>query len=154
MLENPGGIVYGTIIVATLLAAESARQETYLQTIAAVVIALLTYWLTIAYAHYAGERFEHGEHFQLGDFGHAAVRELTLLLGGVIPLIELVIAWIAGAPLPLAVTIDVWFGVALVVVGELLIAIRAGLTGRELVAQTAVGGLLGLLVIGLRIVLH
>ena len=31
MPANAGGLVYGTILVATLLAAESARSETYAQ---------------------------------------------------------------------------------------------------------------------------
>jgi hypothetical protein len=58
MLPNAGGLVYGTIVVATLLATESARSETYGKTIGAVVVALLTYWLVITYSQYAGERLE------------------------------------------------------------------------------------------------
>ena len=40
------------------------------------------------------------------------------------------------------------------VVLELVIGIRAELTGHELVRQTAVGAVLGLLVIALRVLLH
>src|ERR1035441_8833725 len=45
MPTNPGRLVYGTIAVGALLAAESARQETYVETVFAVAITLLLYWL-------------------------------------------------------------------------------------------------------------
>ena len=41
-LLNPGGLVYGTILVATLLAAESPKRETYAKTVAAVASARKT----------------------------------------------------------------------------------------------------------------
>ena len=44
MPTNPGRLVYGTIAVGALLAAESARQETYVETVFAVAITLLLYW--------------------------------------------------------------------------------------------------------------
>ena len=64
MPDNAGGLVYGTILVATLLSAESARSETYLKTVGAVVVTLLAYWVTISYSEFAGERLERGEHFR------------------------------------------------------------------------------------------
>lgn len=151
---NAGGVVYGTIIVATLLAAESAQRETYGETVAAVVVALITYWLAVAYSHYAGERLEHEQHFEAAGFARAARRELTLLGGAVIPLVALLVFWAGGAALTTAVTGAVWCAAAVIVLTEVVIGIRAELTGRELVTQTAVGALLGVLVIVLRVVLH
>jgi len=53
---NPAGLIYGTIAVAALLAAESARRETYVETVGAVLITLLLYWLAHSYAGFTGER--------------------------------------------------------------------------------------------------
>jgi hypothetical protein len=154
MLPNSAGVVYGTIAVAALLAAETARSETYAETVAAVLITLVLYWLAHAYSEFTGRRLEGGEPFSLAGFGRTAVHELSVLIGAAIPLLALVIAWIAGAQLTTAVTASVWVAAAMIVAFELTIAIRAHAPRRELVAQTAFGMLLGLLVIALRVVLH
>ena len=60
----------------------------------------------------------------------------------------------AGAALTTAVSAAIWFAAAAVVGTEILIGVRAELTGRELVRQSAVGALLGLLVIAVRVLLH
>jgi hypothetical protein len=154
MLPTAGGLVYGTIVVATLLATESARSETYGKTIGAVVVALLTYWLVIAYSQYAGERLEREEAFEYSAFARTAIRELSLLYGSALPLLAVLICWGAGASLTLAIRVGVWVAVAAIIGAELVTGIRADLKGRELVRQTAVGAFLGLLVIALRLLLH
>ena len=154
MPDNAGGLVYGTILVATLLAAESARRETYVKTVAAVLVTLLAYWLTISYAEFAGERLERAAHFNYRGFARTAVRELTLLYGAAVPLLVLLVLWAAGAALSTAVSAAIWFAAAAVVGTEILIGIRAELTGGELVRQSAFGALLGLQVIVVRVLLH
>ena len=151
---NPGGLVYGTILVATLLAAESAKRETYPRTIGAVVLALIIYWLSVSYAAYTGERVREGEHFALEGFRRAATHELTVILGALVPLVVLVISWAGEASLTNAVTIAIWASVALIVVIEVAIGVRSQLTGREMVVQSAFGIMLGLLVVALRVLLH
>jgi membrane protein YqaA with SNARE-associated domain len=154
MPDNAGGLVYGTILVATLLAAESARRDTYLDTVGAVLLALLTYWLTLTYAHYTGERLEHEEHFRYGAFARAAARELTLLYGSLVPLVGILVCWAAGAALGTAVNVAVASAAAAIIAAEIVIGVRADLERGELVRQTVVGALLGLLVISLRLLLH
>lgn len=154
MPDNAGGLLYGTILVATLLSAESARRETYVKTIAAVLVTLLAYWLTISYSEYAGKRLERGERFAYGAFARTASRELTLFYGGAVPMVVLLVFWAAGAALTTAVGAAIWCAAAAVVGTETVIGIRAELTGRELVRQSAVGALLGLLVIAVRVLLH
>jgi hypothetical protein len=154
MLPNAGGLVYGTIVVATLLAAESARSETYGKTVGAVIIALLTYWLVIAYSEYAGERLEQEAPFEYSAFARTAVRELALFYGSAGPLLAVLICWAAGASLTLAIRVAVWVAVAAIIGAELMTGIRADLKGWALVRQTAVGAFLGLLVVALRLLLH
>ena len=52
MPSNVGGLVYGTITVAALLAAERAQRETYPETVGAVLIAIALLWVAHAYAEY------------------------------------------------------------------------------------------------------
>jgi tetrahydromethanopterin S-methyltransferase subunit G len=154
MGADPSKLVYGTILVATLLAAESARQETYAQTAGGVVIALLVYWLAASYAQFTGERLEAGEPFRYGALLRTVAHEVGVIYGAVVPLAVLLVLWAAGTALATAVTVAIWTAAAIIVATEVLIGIRADLTGRELVRQTAFGIVLGLLVVALRVLLH
>jgi len=154
MFVNAGGLVYGTILVATLLAAESAVRETYARTVSAVVLALFAYWLTIAYSHYAGERLEREEGFEAREFGRTAVREMTLLVGATVPLVVILVFWATGGALGNAVIASSWCAVGAIIAIEVVIGVRADLKGWELVRQTGVGALLGALVVAMRVILH
>jgi len=154
MLPNAGGLVYGAILVATLLSAESAVRETYARTVAAVMVALFAYWLTLSYAEHVGHRLEHGERFELAALWRVAVHELTVLAGAALPLTMLLILWAAGVTLATAVTIAIWVAIAAIIAAEVISGVRADLTGRELAGQIAIGGLLGALVLAIRVLLH
>jgi hypothetical protein len=154
MTENPGGLVYGTILVATLLAAESAKSETYGETVGAVAIALAIYWLANAYAVFTGERARTSEHFTARGYLTALVHEVTVLLGALGPLIVVLVSWAAGASLSTATLIAVYVAGAIIVATEVALGIRSHLDGRELVVQTAFGVLLGIAIVALRVLLH
>lgn len=154
MFLNAGGLVYGTILVATLLAAESAVRETFARTVVAVVLALLAYWLTIAYSHYAGERLEHEEGFEARGFARTTVREASLLIGAAVPLAVILIFWATGGTLANAVIAATWCAVGAIVAIEVVIGVRADLKGWDLVRQTGVGAVLGGVVVVMRVILH
>ena len=152
--DNPAGLVYGTVTVAALLAAESARQETYARTVASVLISLVLYWLAHAYAEYAGHRLVHEEHFTYSGVARVAVHEFAVVLGATVPLLVLLGGWVFGARLDHAALAAIWAAAGTIIVLEIVIGVRADVTGRELVKQTLFGALLGVLVIALRVVLH
>ena len=154
MPANPAGLIYGTISVAALLAAESARQETYPRTVGAVLITLMLYWLAHSYSQFTGERVKEQVAFTYSGLLDTARHELAVVIGAVGPLAVLILFWVFGASLAAAVTAAIWTSAAIVVVLEIAIGVRAELTGRELVRQTVVGAILGLLVIALRVLLH
>jgi hypothetical protein len=154
MQENPAGMVYGTILIATLLSAESERNETYLKTIVAVLIALALYWLALAYSEFTGRRIKDGEHFTVGGFRRAAHHEISVLVGAAIPLLVLAVCWIAGSSLYTAVTIAIYSAAGVIVLMELLVGYLSNATGRDLIGHTVVGAVLGLLIIALRVLLH
>jgi hypothetical protein len=151
---NPSGAVYGTIAVAALLAAESARRETYPKTVAAVLVTLLLYWLAHSYAEFTGDRLQSAEKLTVTGLARAMGRELSILIGASVPLVAVLLWWVAGAHLTSAVSAAVWTAAAMIMVIEVVLGVRAELSGRELVVQVGVGALLGLLVIALRLLLH
>jgi hypothetical protein len=151
---NPAGAIYGTITVGALLAAESTRSEGFGDTIAAVALAMVLYWVAHAYATSAADRIRDETHLTVKGFTDALVHQVPILGGAVVPLLALVIFGIAGATLSTAVTAAIWTAAAVIAAIETTAAMRAGAKGGELAAQIAVGIGLGLLVIAIKVVLH
>jgi hypothetical protein len=154
MLPSIGAAVYGTITVGTLLAAEGGGSETYGDTLAAVSIAIVLVWLAGAYADFTESRLLRRQGFTLGGFAAGLAHELTIVLAAAPPLLTLVICWAAGVPLTSAVTAAIWTSVAMVVIVEVVVGLRARLNGQQLAMHTALGALFGLLIIALKLVLH
>lgn len=152
--DNSAGLVYGTILVATLLSAESAIRETYVKTVVGVLIALITYWLALAYARFTGDRLEEKTGATIGLAARAAAHELTVFYGAALPFAALIAFWIGGASLDTAVLAAIFFADAAIIGAEVLIGVRAGLRGVALLQQAAIGAVLGVLVLGLRLLLH
>jgi hypothetical protein len=154
MPASLAGLIYGTISVAALLAAESARSETYPKTVGAVGIMMIAYWIAHSYAEFTEERMEEHEPFTLAGMMLMAQRELTVLIGAAVPFATLLVCWALAASLSTAVALASWTSAAIVISIEIVIGLRAELRGRELVAQTAVGILLGFLIVAVRVLLH
>jgi hypothetical protein len=154
MTPSPGALILGTITIGALLAAESAQRETYGETVGAVAIALVLYWLAHAYADFAARRLRENEPLELSGLLRAMASEVSILFGAAIPLLALLICWAAGAALTTAVTAAIWTSAAMILIIEVVSGVRSGETGHDLVLQTALGAVLGTLVIVLRVVLH
>jgi hypothetical protein len=154
MERNTAGAVYGTITVGALLAAERAAHETYLETIAAVLAAIVLYGLAHAYATYTAQRLRERRRLSFAGLLAAAEHELPLLGGAAIPLLTVILFGLGGASLGTAVTAATWMAAVVVFAIELIAGLRARLKGRELIAHVALGAGLGCLVIAVRILLH
>jgi hypothetical protein len=154
VLMDAGGLVLGTMSVGVLLDAEYARNETYLETVGAVLIALLLYWLAHSYAKFTAQRLQRSESLTITGLAEAMAHELPILAGAAVPLLVLLISWAAGATLATAVTAGTWTAAGIIFLIEVIAGMRARLSGSDLIAQALMGAALGLLVILVRIVLH
>jgi hypothetical protein len=154
MADDAGGIVYGTMLVATLLAAESPGRETYGDTAGAVVVAVLVYWLARSYSGFAGDRAQAGETFTLSGMRVALAHELAVILGALVPLAAVLVCWAAGARLSTAVSIAVGVAIGTIVATELAIGLRSEHTGRDLLLRTALGALFGVAILGIKLLMH
>ncbi|HYB31131.1 MAG TPA: hypothetical protein VEF89_31365 [Solirubrobacteraceae bacterium] len=151
---NFGSAVYGLIIVSALLAAESAKAETYAETVLGAVLALGISWWAHAYSEFVFWRAEAGERLTRGGVGRMLRRELPILVGAIPPLLAVLLAWAAGAGLGTAITIALWTAAAAILATEVITGLQADLSRRELAIQTLLGSALGLLILGLKLVLH
>jgi hypothetical protein len=152
--ENPSGAVYGAIVIGALLAAESYRHETYLDTFASAVITTLLYWLAHAYAYVLGRRLDTHERLTVGSLTEALAHDWALVRGAAVPLAALLIAWALRASQQTAVTSALWSAIACVVAFELIAGVRSRATRGELALQVGVGVAMGVAILALKIVLH
>ncbi|HEX4435287.1 MAG TPA: hypothetical protein VH061_00685 [Solirubrobacteraceae bacterium] len=152
--ENPSGAVYGVIVIGALLAAESGRHESYLDTLLSAAIAAALYWVAHSYAGVLGRRLSTGERLTLGSLLAALAHDWALIRGASIPLLALVVAALSGAAQEAAVTAAVWSSVISLATFELIAGLRSGAGRGELALEAGVGVAMGLAILALKIVLH
>ena len=152
--DNPSGVIYGTIAVGAVLAAESARRETFPDTIEATVIVLGLYWFAHTYATVVGDRLKARDVLTAGRFWRAFLHEASIVKGAVIPIAVLVALWIAGVSLQTGVTAAVWTSAAALAAFEIIATLRSHASGVQRLTQIAVGVLLGAGILLVRVVLH
>lgn len=151
---NAAGVVYGVITVGALMAAEAGRHESYVDKVASALIATLLYWLAHAYADLLGRRLATGERLTAGTLARALGHDWAIVRGAALPLLALLIAWIAGASQEAGLTAALRTAVITVVVFEVVAGIRAKSTPGELVLKAAVGVTMGLAILALKGVLR
>jgi VIT1/CCC1 family predicted Fe2+/Mn2+ transporter len=151
---NPSGAVYGVIVIGALLAAESGRHESYLDTFASAAIAAALYWVAHSYAGVLGRRLSTGERSTAAALLDALAHDWALIRGASIPLLALAIAALTGAAQETAVTAAVWSSIFSLAVFELIAGLRSGASRRELALEVGVGVAMGLAILALKIVLH
>jgi hypothetical protein len=152
--ENPGGVIYGVIVIGALLAAESDQHDSYLDTIASAAIATGLYWVAHSYAGLLGRRLLERERLSARALGRALGRDVAIVRGAAVPLAALALAWAAGATQHTAVLVALWSAIASLVMFELFAGIRSGANARELAFDAGVGATMGVAVLALKIVAH
>jgi hypothetical protein len=142
------------IVIGALLAAESGRHESYLDTLLSTAIAVTLYWVAHSYASVLGRRLSSGERLTIGALLGALAHDWALIRGASIPLLALVIAAVTGAAQETAVTAAVWSSVVSLVAFELIAGLRSGASRGELALEVGVGAAMGLAILTLKIILH
>jgi hypothetical protein len=154
LFRAPGPLVYGTVTVGAVLDAEGIKTETFVETIVGVALAMVLLWLAHAYAQMTAHRLAKGEHLTPRRIAHYMGQEAPILLGAVVPLLTVVIWSAAGSNLSDSLSAGIWADVAMIVVINLVAAVVSELSGIDLLVQTAVGVLLGVGIIGVKVIFH
>jgi hypothetical protein len=151
---NAAGVVYGVITIGALMAAESGRHESHVDSLASALVATVLYWLAHAYADLLGRRLATGEPLTASGLGRALAHDWAIVRGAAIPLLALVVAWIVGASQEDSVTAALRTAVVTVIVFELLAGLRAKSTFTELLLKAAVGLTMGIAILALKGILR
>ncbi|HEV3318916.1 MAG TPA: hypothetical protein VG053_04160 [Solirubrobacteraceae bacterium] len=152
--RNPAGVVYGTILIGALIAAESGVHDGYPDLIGSTALTLGIYWLAHSYSTALGGRLSHEEHLTVGALARALGHDWSIVRGASIPLLTLLIAWAVGASETTGINAAVWAAVASLIVFELLAGLRAGSRPREFALEGGVGVVMGLAIFALKSLAH
>ncbi|REG00048.1 hypothetical protein DFJ67_6094 [Asanoa ferruginea] len=149
----PAGI-YGTVICAATLA--SSGVEPAGRVAATVLVTLLVYWLAERYAELLGlaARGDGRPSVTRAEVLGVLTAGWAMIQASITPLLVLLLARLAGASNETALDAAVAYTVLLLVVLGWLAARSAGLTGWLRWAATAFSGVLGLVVVALKVALH
>jgi hypothetical protein len=152
--ENPSAVVYGTIAVGLVVAAENPALETFPRVAASSATAILLYWAAHAYAGVLGERFARRRPLVWADLPGSLQHEWSIVKGAAAPLVVLLLAWAAGATLQVAVWAALWTAVAALFLFEVVAAARAHLGGLQLAGSVVLGTTLGAALIAVKLLLE
>jgi membrane protein YqaA with SNARE-associated domain len=152
--ENAPEFIYGVITIGAVMAAESGAHETYAETFASALVATVLYWLARAYTDLLGHRLATGERLMARALGRELLADWAIVRGASLPLLGLLIAWIAGAGQETGVTVALYTAVATIVLFELVAGIRSRSTPRELLFKTGVGVAMGLAILAMKGILR
>ena len=152
--DNPSGVIYGTIAVGAVLAAESTRRETFADTIEATLLILGLYWLAHTYATVVGDRLKTRDSLSADALWRAFLHEGSIVKGAAVPIAVLAMLWAAGVSLATGVNGALWSSAAALAFFEIVATLRSRATGAQRLTQILVGALLGAGVLLVRVVLH
>jgi hypothetical protein len=152
--NNPSRVVYGVLVTGAVLAAESSVDETMFQAAASVAVTIVLLWVSHAYSYAVADRMATGKGWSSRTAVEAGVHEWPLIRGSLVPLVVLLLAGAAGASTTTALYVAMMSAVALLVLFELVAGLRSHLPTAALLVQTAIGGVLGIGIVVLKVVIH
>lgn len=152
--EAPERVVYGTILVGALIAAESGVHDSYVDKVGSTLLALAIYWLAHAYSTVLGRRIATRERLSLAGLRRAMAHDWGIVRGASIPLFAIVACWAAGASQATAVDVAVWSAVVSLIAFELIAGLRSRSTPRELIFECSVGVTMGIAILALKSLAH
>jgi VIT1/CCC1 family predicted Fe2+/Mn2+ transporter len=151
---DPPGLLYGAIISATALATASLHDDgpTRVAITAAVVLAI--YWLADLYVHAMSVRLDGDARSLLHRLGSAATHKASVLKGGLPAILVYLLAHGLGAESTTAAYIALVSSVVLLTVVGYVGARQAGTPTRAAAVEGVGAGLLGVVIMVAKSLLH
>jgi len=142
--------IYGTIVSASVMA---VPQDSVVAVVVTVLVTVFTYWVAERYAELLAA-YSHGHRLTWAAVRHNLRQGLGMIQASYAPLAILIVASLLGAETQTAVLIAMVFTVGWLFGMGWLAGRRDNLTGWPLVVVTGTAGLLGMVLIILKLSLH
>jgi positive regulator of sigma E activity len=149
---NGEGIITGTVVSATAIAATAGHMEET-RLVLAILGTAFIYWLAHLHARTLGDAVKHRTH--PADALKAALAETwPILAAALVPAVIVLVSQLLGAKIQASAWIALIATTALLTIYSFLAGRRGGLSLGGSVLSACIGTLLGLLVIALKTSLH
>ena len=104
--------------------------------------------------HALGERLQRRESLNTTLLWRSCIHELPVMEGALIPVLVLLVAWATGFTVDSGARVALWSAAVSIVVLEVVAGWRSRLSPRGLSLQAGAGAVMGLTLVGLKLVLH
>jgi hypothetical protein len=152
---DPAGLLYGGIVTAGVLATVSAHAETTEHVAIATFAVLVLYWLAHVYVKTQSMQYDGDRRPIHRRLPEAARHESSVLKGGIPALTVYVVSGLLfGLDRATAAVVALDFSVAFLVLAGYLGAHRAGMPARQALIEATAAGLLGVLAVFAKTLLH
>jgi hypothetical protein len=145
--------IYGTIVTAAVIAASSATLSSVALEVT-VLVTLVVYWLAEQYAELLGEHTEVGRLPDWERVSSSLAAAWPMVTASFVPLASLLVARLSGASRSQAANIALCVTIALLAIHGHAAAKAGGLRGIRLVLVATIAGLLGLVMVVLKVILQ
>ena len=150
--EETAAGIYGVIVSAAVMAASHAT--TAWAMIVSVLVTLTVYWLAERFARLVAERIHQGHRPDVRRVVAHLTAGWEIVTASVIPLLVLIVARLVGRSLDVAVLIALSSSTLLLCLAGWEMGRHGHLSTGERIGVTVVAGMFGVLLIGLKAVLH
>ncbi|HKH56407.1 MAG TPA: hypothetical protein VKA58_13230 [Propionibacteriaceae bacterium] len=152
--EKVSELLYGAVVSASILAISSLHGPSSERVAIASLGVCVTYWLAHVYVDAVGGRFRDPEHSAHARLRRALIGNTEILVGSLPPIVVFVLGQLLGLGISGSAWLALWFTVAMLTGTAAYAAHLAGVRGVDLVVETIAAGAIGVLVIGLKYILH
>ncbi|MCP3421268.1 hypothetical protein [Nocardioides pinisoli] len=152
--RDPGGLLYGAVVTAGVLAAVSANVSHVQRVALSVGAVVVVYWLAHVYTETQEMLYEGDRRPLHRRTPHAAAKEAFILVGAVPAVVVYVLLHLLGLPARGAALWALWFSVGFLAVIGYLGAHRAGIRGWRLALESGGAASLGVLAVLGKLFLH
>ena len=151
--DRLAGFIYGTIVALSVVVEGARAYPDHPASVAAfVAVTAVVFWLAHVYAHWLGHSVARRQQLSFGELRHIAWRELPLIEAGLLPVVALVLGELGVVSVPHSYWLAFGFRMVLLVGQGVRYARLERLGFLASCGVVAANGLLGLLLIGLKLV--
>jgi hypothetical protein len=147
------GAVYGTLTVVAVIGGASHSEDSAARVLAFAAVSSVAIWAVHVYAHVLTSAGVHAMSFRAA-LQRGLRSEAGVLFGAIVPLLFLLVGTLERVDDEMAIWWSMWSGAAMLALNPLVWLRRAGEPWSRCVTAAMSGGLLGLVLIFLKIALH
>jgi hypothetical protein len=151
---DPAGLLYGAIVSATALAAVSLHTPEASRVAVVTGAVLVIYWMADLYVHALAMRFDGDARSLLRRLGRSAAHKSSVLRGGLPGIVVYLGVYLITGNASVAAYAALGSAIVILTVAGYLGARHAGASGRPAMVEAAGAGLLGVLVLVAKSLLH